>query len=169
MSTIFDAATTAPVIERIADTILDRIEVANIADCAVTRPDREGRNFSPGHHSISLHQLEIELNETLSHEGNPPVMAFDVTFNLVCFVRNQKDFENSYASACNRIAAEVIRAVTNPTDDPAMWYTMNGLATNCEIGSQFPLTNDQGAITGVIVPLIVTYRVSENNHYEVRA
>jgi hypothetical protein len=169
MSTVFDSETTGPVVERIADTVLDRIVSANIADCTVTRPDREGRNFSPGHHAISLHQLETVLNETLSHEGNPPVMAFDVTFNLVCFVRNQKETENAYSSACNQIAAKIIRAVTNPPADPAMWYTMNGLAINSEIGSQFPLTNEQGAITGVIVPLVVTYRVSENNHYEVRA
>lgn len=169
MSTIFDSSTTAPVIERIADTILDRIVAANIADVTITRPDREGRNFSLAHHSISLHQLEIELNETLSHEGNPPAMAFDVTFNLACFVRNQKDAENAYSKACNIIAAQVIQAITNPLVDPTMWYTMGGLAINSEIGSQFPLPNEQGAITGVIVPLLVTFRVSENNHYEVRA
>lgn len=169
MSSVFDSASTAPVVERIADTILERIAVANIVDVKVFRPDREGRNFSPSHHSISLHQLDVSWNETLSHEGNPPAMAFDVTFHLACFVRNQKEYENSYASACNRIAAEVVRAITNPDVDPALWYNMNGLAINSEIGSQLPLPNEEGKITGVIVPLVVTYRVSENNHYEVRA
>lgn len=169
MSTIFDSSTTAPVIERIADTILDRLVVANISDVEVTRPDREGRNFSPAHHAISLHQLDISRNDDASYEGNPPVVGFDVTFNIVCFVRNQKDQENSFSKACNLIAAEVIRAITQPKTDPVLWYQLDGLATNCNIGDQYPLTNEQGAITGVVVPLEVTFRVSENNHYEVRA
>ncbi|XZE20859.1 hypothetical protein SH449x_000749 [Pirellulaceae bacterium SH449] len=169
MSSVFDSETTAPVLERIADTILERVAAANIADVKINRPDREGRNFTPANRSISLHQLEVAWNETLSHEGNPPVMAYDVTFHLACFVRNQTEYENSYAAACNKIAAEVIRAITNPAVDPALWYNMDGLAINSEIGSQFPLPNEEGKITGVIVPLVVTYRVSENNHYEVRA
>jgi hypothetical protein len=169
MSTIFDSSTTAPVVERISDTILERIEAANIVDVSVRRPDREGRNFSPGHHSITLVQLDIGRNDDASYEGNPPVSGFNVTFNLICFVRNQKEYENSYSKACNVIAAEVIRAITNPSSGQELWYQMDGLSTNASIGDQYPLTNEQGAITGVVVPLEITFRVSENNHYEVRA
>jgi hypothetical protein len=166
---IFDSVESAPVIERIVDVIVQRISEANIANASVVRPDREGRNISTSDGSIIVHQKQIVPNQNATHHGNPPAQAFDVLFHIQCFVRNQNEQENAYSSACNRVSADVIRALTNPPTDPALWYQFNGLAINARIGAQIPFTNDAGHHQGVILPLSVLYRVSENNHFEVRA
>jgi len=169
MTNIYDNVDSAPVVERIADVLVARIKEANIFNVTVSRPDREGKNLSFTDGSVVVHQRSINMNPALICHGNPPAIAYDVQFELQCYVRNQNSESNSYSSACNKLGAQIIKAITNPIDDPAMWYTMDGLAVNTRSpGPMYPMLNDNGDRTGVTIPIVITYRVSEDNPYEVR-
>jgi hypothetical protein len=157
-----------PVIERIALEIMNRLETLIDDGYSFTRPDREGTNISPVDKSIVLRQQPSQPNMLLSHEGNPPAMAFNVVFMCVCNVRNVFGDEAAYDSACNRAAAEIIAAIANPTISPSTWYTFDGNAVNAQIGANSPYIASDGARSGVIVPILITYRVSETDHTEAR-
>lgn len=168
MSAIFDTEASAPVSERIVDVVCARIAEANIYNAKVVRPDREGRNLDLSDSTIMVHQRSMIANQEATHEGNPIAQAYDLLLHLQCFVRNQNQHENAYSAACNRLAAEVVRAITQPITDPALWYQFDGLALNARIGAQIPFSNEKGTHAGVVLPLSILFRVSENNHYEVR-
>jgi hypothetical protein len=167
-TSIYDDDSVSPVIERIADTIMARIVQANIYKATVSRPDREGKNFTPSDRSVVIHQRSVVFNQASTHEGNPPAFAYDATFHLQCYVRNQNDVDNAYSAACNVLAAQVVKAITNPPVDPLLWYNLDGNAINSQIGTMFPMVNDTGNNTGVVLPLTVLFRISENNPFEVR-
>ncbi len=168
MSAIFDTEASAPVSERIVDVVCARIAEANIHNAKVVRPDREGYNLDLSDSSIIVHQRSIVANDAATHEGNPIAQGYDMLLHLQCFVRNQNEHENAYSAACNRLAAEVVRAITKPLNDPALWYQFDGLSLNARVGTQIPFSNEKGNHAGVVLPLTILFRVSENNHYEVR-
>lgn len=165
---IFDSETSAPVYERIIDVVVSRIREANIYGVEVNRPDREGRNIVTRDNSVIVHQSMLARNEELDHAGNPPAIAFDLQLQIMVFVRNQNEIANEYSSACNRMAALVSRAITKPINDPGLWYQFDGLAVNASFGDFEPFANDSGAHAGVTIPLTITLRVSEDNHFEAR-
>jgi hypothetical protein len=53
-------------------------------------------------------------------------------------------------------------------EDSTQWHTMGNLAVNAEWQTHENIDSD-GSYDGVNIPLLVTYRVSENNPFEVRA
>lgn len=157
-----------PVIERIALEIINRIETAGIFSARVIRPARDGRNYTKSHGTIVMHQLESVSNLPASHEGNPPAMAYDCTFNLFCFIREVPDNEPEYSAACNVFASAIIAAITTPETNPAIWYTLGNNAIDTLVGAHSQFT-DNDATAGVLIPVKVTYRVSETDHTEARA
>ena len=157
-----------PVVERIANEILDRLNTLIDDGYSFVRPDREGTNISPVDKSIVLRQMPSTANAVLSQHGNPPAMAFDCVFMCVCNVRNVFDDEPAYDTACNRAASEIIAAIANPSVSPTTWYTFDGNAVNAQIGASTPYVSSVGTRSGVIVPILITYRVSENDHTEAR-
>lgn len=165
---IHDSSTTAIVLERIMDHLVERLTEGNIADVKVVRPDREGKNIQPEHGKIVVMQRSVTPNAALTFHGNPVATAYDLVVHLRCFVRNQNAESNEYDSACNWIMGEVHRVITNPPGDD-MWYRMGGLAVNTLLAGSFPLTADSGSVEGIVLPLTIQFRVSENNPYEVRA
>jgi hypothetical protein len=158
-----------PVIERIALEILDRLDTLIDDGYSISRPDREGTNISPVDRSIVVRQLPSQPNMLLSHAGNPPAMAFNVVFMCVCNVRNTFGNEAAYDTACNQAATEIIAAIANPSVSPSTWYTFDGNAINAQIGANTPYISNDGARSGVIVPILINYRVSETDHTEARA
>lgn len=154
---------TLPVIERIAQELISRIEAGGIPDARVVRPARDGRNYTKTHGTIVMHQLESIYNQQLSHEGNPPAIAYDVVFNLFCFIREVPAEAPEYATACNVFASDVARAINNPETSPSTWHTFGDNAINANVGS-FSQFVDNDATAGVLLPIQITYRVSETDH-----
>jgi hypothetical protein len=136
---------------------------------SVVRPNREGSNISPIHKRIVLRQQPSTPNDALSHAGSPPAVAFDVVFMCVCYVRDYSETEASYDATCNQVAADIIEAIAVPATNPNQWYTFGGNAINASIGANAPFISSEGDRAGIIVPVRVTYRVSENDHTVVRA
>jgi hypothetical protein len=75
------------------------------------------------------------------------------------------NLDQPHATNANEMAAAAVQAITS---DGLDWHTMNDVAINSEIGSLVPFVSPEGENNGVSVPVVVTYRVSENNPFEVR-
>jgi len=79
--------TSKPVPERIADVIEKRLQkiVAGgsyyVAGFEVVRPTRNG-NFTPQDNQFIIVQDEIEIVSDLMCPGNPPAMAYRITYNI---------------------------------------------------------------------------------------
>ncbi len=52
--------------------------------------------------------------------------------------------------------------------DPNLWYSFGGLAVDAEFGDPSYDSGD-GSYFGMDIPIVVTYRVSEDDPWEVRA
>lgn len=166
---------THPVPERIAIEIVSRLEA--IAECdgytftvnEVRRLNRLAENSTPANHTIWVIQGDNTYNEELTHEGNPPAIAYDLQFNIHCFVRESDSDQAPYSTECNHMAAAVRKAITTPEESPSTWYTFDGNAIIADWGSEEPMLSPEGAQSGVTIPLTVTYRISENDPFTARA
>jgi hypothetical protein len=96
-------------------------------------------------------------------------MAFDVVFMCVCYVRDYSEDQPEYDAGCNQAASDIIAALTVPATNPNQWYTFGGNSINANIGASSPFISGEGDRAGIIVPVRITYRVSENDHTVVRA
>lgn len=163
------------VLENIANEIVDRLTQIQIINgysfdvAGVVRPQRKAITATPKNLSIQVVQSANRPNMERSHEGNPPALAFDVVFNLHCFVRLPDNEEDTYFTTINRMMAAIITAITTEATDPSMWYTLESNAVNCNWGPMTPFISPEGEHSGETIPIVVTYRISENDPTESRS
>lgn len=131
----------------------------------VVRPSRRGENWLHKHFGIGILQSAAERNPELDCPGNPPAIAYDLAFELQCVCRDSANSVAAHATSENEIAAAAQKAIASPNQ----WHTMGGYCSNSEFGSLTPFSSPEGEMDGVMLPLVVTYRVSETNPFEVRA
>jgi hypothetical protein len=162
---------TLPVVEQIAEVLVERLEQITTANgyefdvYEVVRPTRTNNDFSPRNLSILVDQASLTRNDDLSYPGNPPAVAWDVIFNIHCFVRESDKTEIAKATGENEFHSAVIKSIVTSN----MWYTMDSLAVIADIGNVEKFSSSTGDHAGVMVPLSVTYRVSEDDPTEVRS
>jgi hypothetical protein len=160
---------TLPVVDRIAAEIQKRLNPVDpdranlVGQSAIVMPMR----IVPALASVVIQQQATRFVPDYDCPGNPPAIGLETVFAINCYIKNGET-ETEFASQCNKVVADVVRLVTSPTVDPAMWYTFGGQAVNADIGQSRSLQNEVGANTGMIVPLTVQYRVAENDHTIVR-
>lgn len=131
----------------------------------VVRPTRLQQSITPKHHQIQVVQTVNAFNPQMTHEGSPPAIAYDVVFNLHCFIRDSDSSTTPRATLENDIEASVRKAICNASD----WYNFDGNAIIADWGQARPFVSQEGEHSGIVVPLIVTYRVSETDPYTARA
>jgi hypothetical protein len=162
-----------PVVERIASELFDRLSLlaAGYSDyfiaSEVIRPTRLDVG-TPKNLQIVLTQGSPEVDEELGCPGNPPATAYRIVFNIRCRVMPSERDTTPVDEYINVMAAEVVRVVCDETELTYPWHTMENLAVNAEWQPHENIDSD-GSYDGVNVPLLITYRVSENNPFEVRA
>jgi hypothetical protein len=100
----------------------------------------------------------------LDHEGNPPAIAWQVSFLIKVFLRETTVSEASHATGENLIAANIRKAITNSSS----WHTFDDVALFADFGSTEPFLSSEGDHQGVSVPIVVTYRASETDPFQVR-
>lgn len=161
--------TERPVVALIADVLFARLETLVAAQdeavpiAEVIRPRRIG-GYTPKHRQIVLTRGEAVRNTELDCPGNPPAVCWVQTFNIrIAIAPSEKDPTpiELYEDA---LSASVYKAVTLPSQ----WHTMGGNAIDAAFGDPEQVDGD-GGYEGVNLPLNVTYRVSENDPYAVRA
>lgn len=131
----------------------------------VVRPTRRGENWQYKHLGIGILQGESARVPSLDCPGNPAAICYAVQFNLLCICKDSANSEQAHATNSNEMAAASVKAITS---NSTTWQTLDDNAINTEIGSPRPLMSPEGENNGTSVPLLVFYRVSENNPYEVR-
>lgn len=132
---------------------------------SVTRLSRHAREWTLKNLSIAVQQANDEPVEELNHEGNPPAMAYQVTFNLHAFVRESDKTDTPHSTSENMMVAAIKKAIVS---DGVGWYSFNGNAIDGSWGQVSPFQSPDGDHAGVTIPLTVLYRISETNPYEVR-
>lgn len=158
------------VLESITLVVLSRLELLidqstyNTSIVEVIRPVRLD-SYTPKHLQIVLTKGTDEIVEELSCPGNPPSVAHRVTFNIRCHVMTDENDIEPIDKIVDMFAADVQRVIVG---SDSTWHRFDNLAINAEFGSYEPILAD-GGIDGVSVPLVITYRYSEGNPYEVRA
>lgn len=158
--------------ELIALEIVDRLEdITTVGGYAFTvsevkRPTRNGENWQRKHLGIGVIQGPSERVPERDCPGNPPAIAYQVTFNLECICKDPEASTAAHATSENEMAAAVVKAIAS---DGATWYTMNGNAIYTDFGANEPFEPSDGEMNGVTVPVIVLYRVAENDPYTVRS
>lgn len=159
-----------PIIEQIAEVIASRLEEITEANgyrfdvAEVVRPLRGGFPETPKNWSCIVVQHENSYNETLSHAGSPPATAWDATFHIHCLVRESDKSDTPRQTRENEFYGAVIKAICNESN----WHHMDFLAIVSDWGSVEPYISSTGDHAGITIPLIVTYRVSEDDPTEVR-
>lgn len=157
-----------PINERIAYALFERLQYLAAgyspytAVSEVIRPTRMG-GYTPKHLQIVLTQDAPERNEELDCPGNPPAIAWDQRFNIRCHVMPSEKDPTPVDELVNTMAADVQQVVTDATD----WHTFGDLALNAQWQTPENIDGD-GGIDGINVPLVITYRVAENNPYQKR-
>lgn len=162
-----------PVLEQIAQKVRQRLKLLsagngyNTTASGVIRPTALG-GFSPDDYQIVFIQGESTKNQELSCPGNPPSVARNQQFLIRAEILPSKKDDRPLDQIRNRFAADVEKALTTSQtgNDWAQW---DGLAVNSMIGDATPYLEDDTTIAGFEMNLIVVYRVSENDPYQVRA
>lgn len=160
-----------PVVERIADEVLQRLYMLSVGDSEyivaneVIRYNRSD-TYTPKDKQIVLTQGANERIPELDHPGNPPAVCRQQTFNIRCHVIPSEKDDTASDQYVNQMVMEAMAAIT---DDAATWHNFNGLAIDAEFGATENIDDDGSGIDGANLPLLVRYRTDENNPYNVRA
>lgn len=165
---------TTSIIELIALEIVRRLEQIttdndySFSACDVVRPDRTGKAYAPEDKLIVVKQGDSTKNEEASYPGNPPAIAYDVTFEIDCFLRSSDFDADEYNIDQNERGSQIIKALTTEATDPGAWYSLEGNAILADFGNIKQFSVSESNHNGVTVELNVLYRTSENDPYEVR-
>ena len=159
---------TKPVPERIADIIEQRLLnlVAGgsiyVAGFEVVRPLRN-ISFTPRDNQFIIVQDEMEIVADMMCPGNPPAVAYRVTYNIFAHSLCSETDSTPADYYVNYLMSEVKRAIINS----GTWYHFDGLAIDAQFQSPAIISND-GSVDGINVPLQVTFRVTEGDMMGVR-
>lgn len=169
---------TVPIPELIARELVRRLGEITVADgynftaSEIVRPNRDGSQFEYRHLSIRVDQGSHERVEDMDCAGNPPAIAWALTFEIRGFCRNTKQgTEDVEAVTVNpyEMQAAIERAVVIEATDPSTWYRMGTYCWDTRRGAVEHFQADDGEYHGVMVPITCLYRVSESNPFESRA
>lgn len=100
----------------------------------------------------------------LDHEGNPPAEAWRITFNLYLHILNDERSCDPIDKLIHTFAADVKKAVCSVD---TRWHTFGEKAVDAVWQSMESIQSD-GSFDGVNLPIAVTYRVDEDDPYQVR-
>lgn len=161
--------TSVPVISRIADEIFARLQVLTSGDTGayafvgVVRPTRLA-TYTPRHGLIVLTRGNVARLNELDCPGNPPAIAWQQTFMIRVHIAPSERDDTPVDRHEEVIEAEIRKAIRVDAD----WHTFGGISINADFGPTVATTSD-GGYDGIAIPVIVTYRVAEDDPYTVRA
>lgn len=114
---------------------------------------------------VHVHQGALTPNPELSCPGNPPAQAWDLEAIVAGIVKPSDTSTVPIDTYRNRLVADIVKAAT----DANQWHTWGGRALNTTFGASETIVEDNGAVSGVMVRMVITFRVSETDPYAARA
>jgi hypothetical protein len=155
---------TLPVSERIAELVTERLFSDGTATGGVIRPTRIG-GFQPKDYQLIITQGAKSPNDDLSCPGNPPAIAWDFPITIAGVLRQSETDETAIDTIKNTFEADVIKAINSGS----AWWSWDGLAIDSKISGVSDYQAADGSGSGFEMTLTITYRVAENDPYEVMA
>jgi hypothetical protein len=151
---------TEPVVEQIMANVKTRMAAAFTA----FRSTRVA-TWQPKDLVVHVHQGSLTPNQELSCPGNPPATAYDLEAIVAGIVKPSDAETIAVDTFRNRMGADIVKAAT----DAALWHQWGGLALNTVHGPIEDYMDETGGFAGVMVRFTITFRVDENDPYQVRA
>jgi hypothetical protein len=151
---------TEPVVEQIMANVRTRMAAAFTA----YRSTRVA-TWQPKDLVVHVHQGSLTPNAELSCPGNPPATAYDLEAIVAGIVKPSDAETIAIDTFRNRMGADIVKAAT----DAALWHQWGGLALNTVHGPIEDYMDETGGFAGVMVKFTITFRVDENDPYQVRA
>jgi hypothetical protein len=149
-----------PVVEQIMANVRTRMAAAFTA----YRSTRVA-TWQPKDLVVHVHQGALTPNADLSCPGNPPATAYDLEAIVAGIVKPSDAETIAVDTFRNRMGADIVRAAT----DAELWHQWGGLALNTVHGPIEDYMDETGGFAGVMVRFTITFRVDENDPYQVRA
>jgi hypothetical protein len=149
-----------PVVEQIMANVRTRMAAAFTA----YRSTRVA-TWQPKDLVVHVHQGSLTPNAELSCPGNPPATAYDLEAIVAGIVKPSDAETISVDTFRNRMGADIVKAAT----DAPLWHQWGGLALNTVHGPIEDYMDETGGFAGVMVRFTITFRVDENDPYQVRA
>ena len=156
--------------ETIAGKIVERLEQITTGNgytftaASVDRTQKFGKGWRPQHLGIVVEQGDSEPNEELNRPGNPPAVAFNQTYLIHGIVLSSDEATTPDETTGNDMEAAIKSAIADASD----WVFFEDNAVQSVFAGSQLINTDTGDMGGVTVTLVVTYRVSELDHYTVR-
>ena len=147
-------------------TRLQSITVANGYENTVSEVVRGTRfgGFRPQHLQLIMNQGTLTRNDELSHPGNPPATAYEMPFEIVGLLMPSESSTDKIDLLRNQFAADTIKAISTPQSS---WHNFDSLAILSVISDIQDITQEESS--GFRLTLTVTFRITENDPYQVRA
>jgi hypothetical protein len=151
---------TEPVVEQIMSNVKTRMAAAFTA----YRSTRVA-SWQPKDLVVHVHQGALTPNAELSCPGNPPATAYDLEAIVAGIVKPSDAETIAVDTFRNRMGADIVKAAT----DAELWHQWGGLALNTTHGPIEDYMDETGGFAGVMVKFTITFRVDEDDPYQVRA
>lgn len=149
-----------PVSEQILAVVRSRL-----AAYATTHRSTRIGTWQPKDDTLVVNFLTLEKNEELSCPGNPPAQAYDMEVEICGLIKPSDKDPTSVDTYRMRLHAEIVRACC---DGISAWWQWGGKAINSSFGTAEEHTDGDGAFAGVKVIMTTTFRVDEDNPFNMR-
>jgi len=159
-----------PVEERIAAAIVTRLNAETGPDEAFTsvaRVNRDATDWQVSNGAVAVKQGNATRITESDHPGNPPAIAYELTFAIVGFIRQSDRTTTADDIEINTIAANIKKSIVAGLTNN--WHTFGGICFDAGFGETVPFVTENGSHTGAVVELACRYRVSETDPYQVRS
>jgi hypothetical protein len=151
-----------PVDEAITEAVFRRLEL--VPYCTATRQTKQDDEWTPEDLQLILVKQFPTREPELDYPGNPPAIAWRLTLNIRLHVMPSQHDELPTDQLLSELSASVMQTLTA---DP-LWHNWGGLAIDTTFGDMEHEPSESG-LESVLLPLEITYRVSETDPYQVRA
>jgi hypothetical protein len=128
----------------------------------VVRPPRIWSG-NPEDYQVVVTQGAMQINDELSHPGNPPATAWNMPIVIFGELRPSEDNTTAIDTLINEFASDAVKAICTPASS---WYNWDSLAINTIIDNVEPIVGEEAC--GFKLEMTVIYRVTENDPYQVR-
>jgi hypothetical protein len=156
--------------ELIAIELISRLESITTANgydmtARVYRVNRDAANgWSPKNYDIVVVEGDEARNTEIDCPGNPPAVGYDFPISIQAYIRQSDRSTVPEQRLAKNFVANIRKAVATPS----AWHTFGGNAINSDIGTASFFRSDDGSHSGMTMELMVMYRVSETNPFQVR-
>jgi len=151
--------------EPVSEQILATIRTRLLAYSADTQRSARVGKWQPKDGTLIVNLVSLVQNEELSCPGNPPAQAWDMEVEICGLLKPSDTDATPIDTYKNRLYSEIIKACC---DGISGWWKWGERAINSAFTGVAEHTDGDGAFAGVKVTMVTTFRVDEDNPFNVR-